>query len=72
MNIAESFRDKVFVVADSDSRIRRTDDLMLFLLDPGGRFQTIPKATKVKIVDVRLTEVGSRNKTVLFSVMLRL
>lgn len=64
MNIAESFRDKVFVVINSDARIRRTNDLMSFLLDPGGHFQTIPIETKVKIVDIRLAEVSSRNSII--------
>ena len=64
MSIAESFRDKVFVIADSDARIRRANDLMLFILDPGGHFQKIPTYTKVKIVDIRLAEVSSRNSMV--------
>ena len=33
VNIAESFRDKSFVVVDPDARIRRAEDLMAFMLD---------------------------------------
>lgn len=64
MNIAESFRDKIFVVADSDARIRRDNDLMLFLLDSGGNFKTIPIAAKVKIVGIRLAQIGSRSSII--------
>lgn len=64
MNLAESFRGKTFVVVDSDARIRRDEDLMTFLLDAGGHFQTIPKGTKVKIVEVRVVEAGSRSNIV--------
>lgn len=64
MNIDESFRDKVFVVTNPDARIRRANDLMSFLPEPDGRFKTIPIDTKVKIVDIQLAEVSSRNSIV--------
>lgn len=60
MNRAESFRDKLFVVDDPDARIRRDDDLMAFVPAAGGRFQTIPSGTRVKIAEVRVEETGSR------------
>lgn len=59
MQFAESFRDKTFVVSDADARIRRGENLMAFLLDAGGRFQTIPKGTNVKIDEVKVVEAGS-------------
>lgn len=61
MNFAESFRDKIFVVVDSDARIRRDDDLMVFVPAAGGGFQAIPKGTQVKIVEVKVAEAGSRS-----------
>ena len=64
MNFAESFRDKIFVVVDSDARIRRDDDLMAFVPAAGGGFQAIPKGTKVKIVEVKVAEAGSRSSIV--------
>ena len=64
MNVAESFRDKTFVVEDSDARIRLDEDLMAFALDTGGRFLAIPKNTKVKIVEVKVGETGSRTSIV--------
>lgn len=64
MNVAESFRDKIFVVEDPDARIRRDEDLMAFALDTSGRFQAIPKATKVKVVEVKVEETGSRSSIV--------
>ena len=65
MNFAESFRDKIFVVVDSDARIRRDDDLMAFVPAAGGGFQAIPKGTKVQIVEVKVAEAGSRSSIVL-------
>ena len=64
MNFAKSFRDKVFVVVDSDARIRRDDDLMAFVTAAGGGFQAIPKATKVRIAEVKVVEAGSRSSIV--------
>ena len=64
MNFAESFRDKIFVVVDSDARIRRHDDLMAFVPGAGGDFQAIPKGTNVKIVEVKVAETGSRSRIV--------
>ena len=64
MNLAESFRDKTFVVDDPDARIRRDDDLMQFATDTQGRFRTVPKGTQVKLVEVRITETGSRSSIV--------
>ena len=64
MNFAESFRDKTFVVVDPDARIRRDDDLMAFVPGAGGGFQAIPKGTKVKIVEVKVAEAGSRSSIV--------
>lgn len=61
MNIAESFRDKTFDVIDPDARIRHDDDLMEFARSVNGAFRTIPKGTQVKIVDVKVAEVGSRS-----------
>ena len=65
MNVAESFREKVFVVADPDARIRRDDDLMAAVAAPGGGFRTIPDGTQVRIADVKLLEAGSRS-TIIF------
>lgn len=59
MRFDESFRDKTFVVSDSDARIRLDEDLMGFLLGAGGGFQTIPQGTNVKIVEVKVAEAGS-------------
>ena len=64
MNFAESFQDKTFVVVDSDARIRSDQDLMAFFLDTDGRFQTIPKDTEIKIVEVKVVEAGSRSSIV--------
>jgi len=64
VNVAESFRDKSFVVVDPDARIRRDEDLMAFALDTAGGFQTIPKGAKVKIVEVKLVETGSLSSIV--------
>jgi len=61
VNHAESFRDKTFVVVDGDARIRRDADLMAFVLDPAGRFVTIPPGTGVKIVEVTRVETGSKS-----------
>lgn len=64
MSFAESFRDKTFVVVDPDARIRRDDDLMAFVHTTGGGFQVIAKGTKVKIVEVKVAETGSRSSIV--------
>ncbi len=64
MSFAESFRSKTFVVVDPDARIRRDDDLMAFVPAASGGFQTIPKGTKVKIVEVKIAEAGSRSSIV--------
>ncbi|WP_284614373.1 M15 family metallopeptidase [Aquabacterium humicola] len=64
MNAAESFRDRSFLVVDPDARIRRPEDLMAFALDAGGRFQTIPKGTQVRIDAVKVVETGSRSNIV--------
>ncbi len=61
MNLAESFRDKTFVVVDSDARIRSDQNLMAFIPGTGGGFQTIPKGTKVKVAEVKVAEAGSRS-----------
>ena len=54
----------VFVVVDPDARIRRPEDLMTFSLDAAGRFQTVPKGTEVRVVEIRLVEAGSRSSIV--------
>lgn len=59
MNSAESFSEKTFLVVDPDARIRRDDDLIQFRRDAGGRFQTIPQGTPVKIAEVKTAEAGS-------------
>jgi hypothetical protein len=64
MSIAESFRDKAFVVEDADARIRRDDDLIAFVLDANGRFKTIPKGTSVKITGVKTVDMGSDSRIV--------
>ena len=64
MTFVESFRDKSFVVDDADARIRRDDDLMAFVPAAGGHFQTIPKGTEVKVVEVRVVEGGSKSNIV--------
>lgn len=64
MSFAESYRDKTFVVDDADARIRRDDDLMAFVPAAGGIFQTIPKGTEVKVVEVRVAEGGSKSSIV--------
>lgn len=64
MSFAESFLSKTFVVVDPDARIRRDDDLMAFVSAAGGGFQAIPKGTKVKIVEVKIAETGSRSSIV--------
>lgn len=64
MNFAESFLDKMFVVVDSDARIRRDDDLMAFVPAAGGGFETIPQGTKVKVAEVKVAETGSRSSIV--------
>lgn len=64
MNFAESFRGKIFVVVDTDARIRRDDDLMAFVSVPGGGFRIIPEGTKVQIVEVKVAETGSRSSIV--------
>lgn len=64
MNLPESFRDRTFEVADPDARIRRDDDLMAFVPGAGGGFQTIPKGTEVRIVEVRIAQTGSRSSIV--------
>jgi hypothetical protein len=64
VNFAESFRDKAFVVVDPDARLRLDDDLMAFVPAAGGGFKVIPKGTKVKIVEVKIAETGSRSSIV--------
>lgn len=64
MSIAESFRDRTFVVTDPDARVRRNDDLMAFVRAVGGGFETIPKGIKVKILEVKIAETGSRSSIV--------
>ncbi len=60
MSLTESFRDKVFVVADADARIRRADDLMAFQPAPGGGVRRIPQGARISISEVRRVEAGSR------------
>jgi hypothetical protein len=59
MSVAESFRDKTFVIEDADARIRRDDDLIAFALDANGRVKTIPKGTSIRIAEVKAVETGS-------------
>ena len=64
MNFSESFRDRTFMVADPDARIRRDEDLMAFVSGAGGGFQAIARGTEVRIVEVRIAETGSRSSIV--------
>lgn len=64
VTIAESFRDKTFVVVDPDARIRRDDDVIAFAPGDNGQFLTIPKGTEIRIVEVRVAETGSRSNIV--------
>lgn len=64
MSANESFRGKTFVIEDPDARIRRDDDLIAFLRDTSGRFQTIPQGTVVRIAEVKVHETGSRSSIV--------
>jgi hypothetical protein len=64
VNLAESFRDKDFLVVDPDARLRRADDLMEFVKDAAGRFQTLSPDTKVRIDQVKVVETGSRTSIV--------
>lgn len=64
MNFAESFRDKTFIIADPDARIRRDNDLMSFVPTAGGGFETIPILTRVRVVEVKVAETGSRSSIV--------
>ncbi len=61
MSLSESYQDKTFVVDDADARIRRDDDLMAFVPAAAGHFQTIPRGTAVKIVEIKVAEVGSQS-----------
>lgn len=60
----ESYLDKTFVVSDPDARVRRDNDLLAFVQDPGGQFRTIPKNSKIRITEVRLVEAGSQHSIV--------
>ena len=64
MSFAESYRDKTFVVGDADARIRRDEDVMAFLPAIGGHFQTIPRDTEVRVVEVKVAEGGSKSSIV--------
>ena len=57
---AHSYREKIFVVENSDARLRRADDLSAFVLRPDGAIKTIPPGSSIKIADVRTTPAGSK------------
>ncbi len=68
MSRTETYLDKVFSVADPDTRIRKPDNLMEFeLYTPGdvtageqpGNFKRIPKGTKVKLDKIKALPMGS-------------
>lgn len=61
MSLVESFRDKVFVVEDPDTRIRDPEDLMSFVRTAGGGFQRIQVGQQVRIDAVKLVEAGSQS-----------
>ncbi len=70
MNLAESYRDKIFVVEDQDARIRREDDLAAFVPAAAGQpasasgFLIIPRGAAVRIDAVRLLETGAKKAIV--------
>ncbi len=64
MSLFESYRDKTFIVDDADARVRRDNDLMAFVPAAAGHFQTIPKGTVVKIVEIEVAEGGSQRSIV--------
>lgn len=58
--IAESYREKTFLVEDSDARLRRADDVNAFVTKPDGGIKTIPPGSSIRIDDVRTTPAGSK------------
>jgi hypothetical protein len=58
MTVAESFRDKTFVVADPDARIREAGDLAALTT------ATVPKGARVRIAEVRVLETGNKSSIV--------
>ena len=69
MNKSSSYIDKIFVVIDSDARIRKPGDFMEFqtytATDPlpageqVGNFKRIPQNTEVKVDDIEIVRTGS-------------
>lgn len=74
MSMAESFRDKTFLIDDADARIRKDNDLLSSavygpgdVLPPGaavGKPKVIPKATKVKIAALKVVAISGSSDAV--------
>jgi D-alanyl-D-alanine carboxypeptidase len=58
---AHSYREKTFVVENSDARLRRAENLSAFVLGPGGAIKTIAPGTSINISEVRTTPAGSKS-----------
>ena len=58
---AHSYREKTFVVDNSDARLRRADDVSAFVLRPDGAIKTIAPGSSIRISDVRTTPAGSKS-----------
>lgn len=74
MSIAESFRDRSFLVSDSDARIRNDDNLISYALYKAGDTlpagvqigdpKRIPKGTSVRVSEISIVATGSRSRTI--------
>ena len=65
MSLHENFREREFLIEDSDSRIRDSENLQKFLLKDSqtkqgsGDFLIIPKGTIVAVSEIRVVPAGS-------------
>jgi hypothetical protein len=73
MSQTETYLDKIFLVADPDTRIRKADNLMEFEVyttagllagEQPGNFKRIPKGTKVKLDKAKVLATGSSDALV--------
>jgi hypothetical protein len=56
---AESWRDRMFSIADADARLRDAADLSRFLMD-GAKPRTIPNGTAVKVTEIVTRPTGAK------------
>lgn len=59
MSVLESFKDKLFLVADPDARVRASKDEINTFAKSGGEFILIPSGQEVRVREVLILDNGA-------------